>query len=88
MKDEIRKNLIDILQTAEEIQIFTRNIDLKSYQESPIIQRTVEGIAPRVFFKFYGNLMLKLSKPADLIDLSETSKFAAIVKREGIPIYG
>lgn len=42
MKDKIRKNLIDILQSAEEIRIFTRNFDFKSYQESPVTQRAVE----------------------------------------------
>lgn len=52
------------------------------------IDLAVEGINPREFFKYYGNLMLKLSKPVDLIDLNETSKFVALVKKEGIPIYG
>jgi len=48
----------------------------------------VEGVSPREFFKYYGALMLKLSKPVDIIDLSETSKFVALVKRDGISIYG
>lgn len=48
----------------------------------------VIGIEPRRFFKFYGDLMFCLSKPVDLIDLSKDTKFNALVKREGIPIYG
>jgi len=37
MNDETRKNLIDILQAAEEIQFFTHGIDFKAYQNSPIL---------------------------------------------------
>lgn len=57
-------------------------------KESHDIDIAVEGIDPREFFKYYGDLMLKLSQPVDVIDLSETSKFVALVKKEGVPIYG
>lgn len=52
------------------------------------IDIAVEGIKPEDFFKYYGDLMLKLSKPVDVIDLSEKSKFVTLVKKEGIPLYG
>ena len=55
----------------------TRDIDL-----------AVEGIQPRYFFKFYGDLLFNLKKSVDLIDLSFESKFNALVREEGIPIYG
>lgn len=42
MKDEIRKNLIDIIQAGEEIQQFTHDMDFKTYRNSPITQRAVE----------------------------------------------
>jgi uncharacterized protein with HEPN domain len=42
MKDETRKNLIDILQTAEEIQGFVRGINFKTYQNTPVTKRAVE----------------------------------------------
>ena len=42
MRDEIKKNLIDALQAAEEIQNFVRGIDFKEYQNNLIIQRAVE----------------------------------------------
>jgi hypothetical protein len=32
--------------------------------------------------------MFRLSKPVDLVDLSKDTRFNALVKREGIPIYG
>jgi len=57
-------------------------------KEGRDIDLAVEGIDPREFFKYYGDLMFGLSKPVDLIDLSDESKFVALVKRDGVPIYG
>ncbi len=36
----------------------------------------------------YGDLMLGLSKPVDVIDLSGNSKFTKMIRQEGIPLYG
>lgn len=57
-------------------------------KEAGDIDLGVIGIEPRQFFEFYGDLMFRLSKPVDLVDLSKDTKFNALVKREGIPIYG
>lgn len=61
---------------------------LNSTKESRDIDIAIEGIRDKDFFKYYGDLLLKLSKPVDVIDLSEVSKFTTLVKKEGIPIYG
>ena len=42
MKDQIRKNLFDILQAIEEIQGFTEGMDFSVYKNSPVTQRAVE----------------------------------------------
>jgi hypothetical protein len=42
MKDEIRKNFIDILQAAEEMQRFTQGMNFREYQNGAITQRTDE----------------------------------------------
>ncbi len=42
MNDETRKNLIDILQAAEEIQSFVCGMDFKAYQNKPVAKRAVE----------------------------------------------
>ena len=52
------------------------------------IDLAVEGIAPEEFFRFYGDLIFGLSKPVDLIDLSNDTKFNKLVYREGIRLYG
>ena len=51
------------------------------------IDLAVEGIRPQDFFRFYGELVFSLSKPVDLIDLAQRSKFSEIIRREGIPVY-
>jgi predicted nucleotidyltransferase len=48
----------------------------------------VEGVALARFFQFLGELMLSLSKPVDLVSLEKRSKLNALIRKEGIPIYG
>ena len=57
-------------------------------KESQDIDIAVEGVAPEDFFKYYGDLLLKLSKPVDLVDLSESSKFVQMILQEGMLLYG
>ena len=48
----------------------------------------MEGVAPARFFQFLGELMLSLSRPVDLVSLEKRSKLSALIRRDGIPIYG
>lgn len=48
----------------------------------------VRGVEPGKFFKLYGELFRKLSKPVDLVDLSKKSLFNSLVEDNGIVIYG
>ncbi len=48
----------------------------------------VEGVAPSQFFQFVGDLMLSLSKPVDVVALEGRSKLGALIRRDGIRIYG
>lgn len=89
MISEIDKEIIRELSKKYHIKrvlLFGSSID--GSRESRDIDIAVEGIDPKDFFKYYGDLLLNLSKPVDVIDLSETSKFVTLVKKEGIPIYG
>lgn len=69
-------------------KVFLFGSSVESQKVAGDIDLGVLGIEPRRFFEFYGELMFRLSKPIDLIDLSKDTKFNAIIKREGIPIYG
>lgn len=51
------------------------------------IDLAVEGLPPREFFAFYGELLFGLSKSVDLVDLSTNNAFAQMVRSEAIPIY-
>lgn len=48
----------------------------------------VKGIEQKLFFKFYAELVKHLSKPVDLIDLSQKSLFNDIIEETGVRIYG
>jgi len=43
---------------------------------------------PKDFFSYYGDLILSLSKPVDIIDIHGTSKFIKLILKEGVPLYG
>jgi predicted nucleotidyltransferase len=60
---------------------------LNSKYESNDIDIGVEGIQSKDFFKYYGELIIGLSKPVDIVDISGSSKFITLIKTEGIPLY-
>ncbi|MFH1370845.1 MAG: nucleotidyltransferase domain-containing protein [Planctomycetota bacterium] len=83
------KNAISLLARQYGVhKILLFGSSTEGQKEARDIDLGVIGIEPRRFFKFYGDLMFRLSKPVDLIDLSKDTRFNALVKREGIPIYG
>lgn len=83
-KDTIQK--ISKRYRVKRVLLFGSSID--PVKESHDIDIAVEGVAPGEFFEYYGDLMLKLSKPVDLVDLSESSKFIEVILQEGVVLYG
>jgi len=71
---------------AREVLLFGSCADPS--REANDIDLAVEGVAPELFFSFYGDLLFGLSRPVDLIDLSNNTKFNRLVYREGIRVYG
>ena len=59
-----------------------------SRREPRDIDLAVEGLEPARFFQFHGDLLLALSLPVDVFDLSQSGRFAELVRQEGVPIYG
>lgn len=89
MISEIDKKLIKELSEKYHVKtVLLFGSSLDPNRESHDIDIAVEGISPGDFFDYYGDLLLKLSKSVDLIDLSEPSKFVTLIKKEGVPIYG
>ena len=60
---------------------------LSEEKEGRDIDLGVEGIDPKDFFAFYGELLCALSKPVDVVDLSGKSRFVDLVRREGVPLH-
>jgi uncharacterized protein len=52
------------------------------------IDIAVSGIEPELFFSFYGEVLMALSKPVDIINLDHETSFVNLIRKEGIPIYG
>jgi uncharacterized protein len=57
-------------------------------REANDIDLGVKGGDPALFFRFYGELFKYLSKPVDLIDLTDRTLFTELVEKHGLRIYG
>jgi len=70
---------------ASQILLFGSAISKDNFND---IDLGVKGIDPKLFFRFYGDLLLAISKPVDLIDLDMENPFIDLVRQEGVQIYG
>jgi len=82
MKDDARKNLVDILQTAEEIETFVRGMDFKTYQNSPVTQRAVERD-----FEIIGEALSRIRRIDEEL-LEKISEYDRIIGFRNILIHG
>ena len=82
MNDETRKNLIDILQAAEEIQDFVRGMDFKEYQNKPVTKRAVERD-----FEIIGEALNRIKCTGDEL-LKKISEHHRIIGFRNILIHG
>ena len=88
ISDEDKYRLLEIAQKYEVSKIYLFGSNLYHERESNDIDLGVEGISDALYFKFYSELIFALSKPVDLIDLKKKSKLSAMVKSEGVLLYG
>ncbi len=82
MNDETRKNLIDILQAAEEIQNFVCGMDFKAYQNNAVTKRAVERD-----FEIIGEALNRI-KYMDNELLAKISEHQRIIGFRNILIHG
>ena len=69
-------------------EIFIFGSSLDNEEEANDIDLAVRGIAPDLFFDFYGKLLRHLSKPIDMVDLSKRSQFTELIEKQAVKIYG
>ncbi len=89
MIDEKDKRVIQDLSRKYKVKrvlLFGSSLDKEKISND--IDIAVEGLPPKDFFKYYGDLLLRLSKPIDIVDLAGSSKFIRLIKQEGELIYG
>ena len=82
MKDEIKKNLIDILQAAEEIENFISGMKFETYQITPVVKRAVERD-----FEIIGEALNRI-KNTDSELLEKISEHHRIIGFRNILIHG
>jgi predicted nucleotidyltransferase len=70
---------------AKSVYLFGSSITSDSAND---VDLGVEGIRPGIFFRFYGELMMDVSKPVDLVDLNRDTTFSRLVLRDGKKIFG
>lgn len=80
-----------ILQCARKYhvgEVYVFGSSLEDSASAQDIDLGVKGIHPEVFFKFYGELLRRLSKPVDVVDLAHKTLFNELVEKKGVRIYG
>jgi uncharacterized protein with HEPN domain len=82
MKDETRKNLIDIIQAAEEIDNFVCGMDFEAYQINTVVKRAVERD-----FEIIGEALNRI-KNTDSELLAKISEHHRIIGFRNILIHG
>lgn len=90
MKIESKDKAI-IVQKAKEYNVsklFLFGSSIRTDKKTPNdIDLAAEGLNPRLFFKFYSELIFLLSKPVDLIDLTSKNSLNKYIRKYGLLIY-
>ena len=88
ISEDDRSKIVEIAKRFGVTKVLLFGSCADPHEEGRDIDLAVEGVRPSEFFDLYGKLMFSLSKPVDLVDLADETKFTDIVRREGVPIYG
>jgi predicted nucleotidyltransferase len=88
LTDKDKKTIQELSEKYSVKRVLLFGSSLDTTKDSRDIDIAVEGIAEKDFFRYYGELLFALSKPVDIIDLSRTSKFIDLIRREGVLLYG
>ena len=86
--DTDKYQIIKLAKKYNIAKLFLFGSSLSPHLSANDIDLAVEGLADKYFFQFYGDLILHLSRPVDLVDIEKKSRFRDIVLKEGILLYG
>ena len=84
---EDKKTILDLAEKykVKSIILFGSSLAEKEHND---IDLAVGGIKDEDFFKFYGEMFKRISKPVDIVDLSVKSSFNDLILKRGVKIYG
>jgi predicted nucleotidyltransferase len=86
--DKDRETIVELARKYRVAHLVLFGSSIVEGREAHDIDLGVKGIEPRLFFAFYGDLLMQLSKSVDLVDLSQRSRFTDLVEKTGVVIYG
>jgi len=84
---ELQKTIAECAREFDVKAVWIFGSSLEDDSPSRDIDLAVEGISPKLFFKFYARLFMALPKPVDLVDLSQDTPIASIIREKGVAIY-
>jgi predicted nucleotidyltransferase len=71
---------------ARKVVLFGSSLD--SQRQANDIDLAVEGVASKDYYRYCGELMMSLTKPVDIVDLSAPCKFIDLILEQGVVLYG
>lgn len=71
---------------AQKVVLFGSSLDPE--RQANDIDLAIEGVASKDYYRYCGELMMALTRPVDIVDLSVPCKFNDIILEEGIVLYG
>jgi len=83
-----QKTIVQCAKKYKVSSIFLFGSAVDEGREANDIDLGVKGLQPRLFFKFYAELIRRLPKRVDVVDLTQKSLFNELVEETGIKIYG
>lgn len=86
--DRDKQRICDISKKYRAQKVWLFGSSLQADRMAADIDLAVEGIEAEDFFFYYGELMIALSKPVDLVSLEGDSRFQQLIRQEGAVLYG
>ncbi len=88
ISDADKNKLLDIAKRYKVSMLYLFGSNLDPSRDAKDIDLAVDGIPDKLFFEFYRELILGLSKPVDLIDLNRKSAFNDMIRSKATLLYG
>lgn len=71
---------------VKRLWLFGSTLDPSPKTEPNDIDLAVEGVRPELFYRFYGDLLMELPRPVDLVDMKDGLPVVDDVKEKGVII--